>query len=248
MRLTQTVMTMPAVVEVINDRVTADDIAKIFSYFTAVDDRFSAFKPSSEVTRYNAGRLRSKDLSPDLQEVLRLSEQTKIASAGFFDIQRDGFIDPAGLVKGWAIQRGAELLRRAGFNNFYVEIAGDIELAGHDRQGQAWRIGIRHPADPDQLVKVVALSNRGIATSGTAERGAHIIDPHTGLPVKSDVVSLTVIGPNVYEADRFATAAFAMGPSGIAFIERQPELEGYQVDSGGTATMTSGFDSYTVRP
>ncbi len=55
------------------------------------------------------------------------------------------------------------------------------------------------------------------------------------------MVSLTVIGPNVYEADRFATAAFAMGKNGIAFIEQLQGFEGYQIDGAGIATMTSGF-------
>ena len=60
----------------------------------------------------------------------------------------------------------------------------------------------------------------------------------------SDWVGLTVIGPDILEADRFATAAFAMGRPGIGFIEERPELEGYMVDAGGRATFTSGFEDY----
>ena len=59
-----------------------------------------------------------------------------------------------------------------------------------------------------------------------------------------DIVSLTVIGPNIYEADRFATAAFAMGKRGINFIETCPGLEGYMVDAAGMATETTGFSSF----
>ena len=57
---------------------------------------------------------------------------------------------------------------------------------------------------------------------------------------------MTVIGPNVYEADRFATPAFAMGKKGIDFVENLPGLEGYMVDKDGIATMTSGFEKYTT--
>jgi thiamine biosynthesis lipoprotein len=62
-----------------------------------------------------------------------------------------------------------------------------------------------------------------------------------------DIVSLTVIGPNVYEADRFATAAFAMGKRGIYFIEQLPGFEGYMIDAAARATFTSGFERYVLQ-
>ena len=105
-------------------------------------------------------------------------------------------------------------------------------------------MGIRNPFQRDEHVKVLALSDRGVATSGTAVRGRHIYDPSTSGALETDVVSLTVIGPNVYEADRFATAAFAMGGEGLAFIARLPDLEGYAVSADGTATYTRGFHHY----
>ncbi|RUY20872.1 FAD:protein FMN transferase, partial [Mesorhizobium sp. M7A.F.Ca.US.001.04.2.1] len=60
----------------------------------------------------------------------------------------------------------------------------------------------------------------------------------------TEIVSLTVIGSDVFEADRFATAAFAMGRDGILFVEQTPGLEGYVVDSNGRATPTSGFGAF----
>ena len=85
---------------------------------------------------------------------------------------------------------------------------------------------------------------RGIATSGTYVRGRHIYDPHRPALQITDIVSLTVIGSDVLEADRFATAAFAMGKAGLYFIEELPCLEGYVVDSNGIATQTSGFRAF----
>ena len=86
----------------------------------------------------------------------------------------------------------------------------------------------------------------GIATSGTYVRGQHIYDPRRpGRPIE-DIVSLTVIGPDVLEADRFSTAAFAMGRSGIHFIEELAGFEGYVVDSGGIAIQTSGFKAFVL--
>jgi thiamine biosynthesis lipoprotein len=84
----------------------------------------------------------------------------------------------------------------------------------------------------------------GVATSGNYLRGDHIYDPHTGRYGSDDIVSLTVIGADVMEADRYATASFAMGRDGIHFIEKVPGLEGYEIDKSGVARMTSGLGKY----
>jgi thiamine biosynthesis lipoprotein len=115
--------------------------------------------------------------------------------------------------------------------------------------GEYWTVGIRNPFAPDEIVKSLRLSDMGIATSGTYVRGQHIYDPLAAERAPADeIVSVTVLGPNVYEADRFATAAFAMGSEGIGFLEREGGLEGYVIDKNGLATMTSGFAQYVVEP
>lgn len=96
-------------------------------------------------------------------------------------------------------------------------------------------------------MKVLALTQQGIATSGTAARGQHIYDPYHRSRPLTDIASITVIGPNIYEADRFATAAFAMGRKGIQFIERLTGFEGYMIDADGCATFTSGFERYVLQ-
>jgi thiamine biosynthesis lipoprotein len=83
-----------------------------------------------------------------------------------------------------------------------------------------------------------------LATSGTYVRGQHIYDPLNPDQSLTDIVSLSVIGPNIYEADRLATAAFAMGRAGILFIEERSRCEGYMIDATGQATFTSGFARY----
>jgi thiamine biosynthesis lipoprotein len=92
----------------------------------------------------------------------------------------------------------------------------------------------------------VTPKGRGIATSGTYVRGQHIYDPRQPGRRIDDIVSLTVIGPDVLEADRFSTAAFAMGKAGIYFIEQLPGFEGCEVDAGGIATQTSGFGAFVT--
>jgi thiamine biosynthesis lipoprotein len=93
-------------------------------------------------------------------------------------------------------------------------------------------------------VKALTVSDTGVATTGTSIRGQHIYHPQSGAQTMDDVISITVIGPNIYDADRFATAAFAMGNEGIAFIENLQGFEGYMIDNSGMATLTSGFMRY----
>ena len=134
-------------------------------------------------------------------------------------------------MKGWAIRNAAAIIAASGARDFFVDAGGDIQSSGRNAAGKEWSVGIRNPFDAEEIIKVVYPRGRGIATSGTYVRGQHIYDPHApGRPIV-DIVSLTVIGPDVLEADRFATAAFAMGRAGIFFIEETPGLEGYIVDS-----------------
>jgi FAD:protein FMN transferase len=93
-------------------------------------------------------------------------------------------------------------------------------------------------------VKVLSVTDCGVATSGTYVRGQHIYNPKQAGQLITDIVGLTVIGPDIYEADRFATAAFAMGRESIQFIERLDGFEGYMIDRDGQATFTSGFTRY----
>lgn len=234
---------MPVNIEIIDSNATEEVFEEVFNYLISIDERFSIYKKTSEITLFNEGKILEKDFSNDMKEIFRLSLQTKNDTDGFFDIIYSGKIDPSGLVKGWAIYKAAEILRKKGIKNFYVEIAGDIEIAGFNSEGKKWAIGIRNPFNKKENVKIVYLSDKGIATSGTYERGEHIYNPKEK-KVANEVLSLTVIGPNVYEADRFATACFAMGRKGIEFVERLSDFEGYMIDHEGITTFTSGFEKY----
>lgn len=239
MKDTRMIMGMPITIEILDAGVMKHDLADIFKYFVYIDETFSTYKSSSEISCINRGDISTHQYSKDMQEVLRLSEETKKLTGGYFDISHNNKLDPSGLVKGWAIYRACKLARRKGFKSFYIDAGGDIQA-----EGKVWKVGIKNPFQHDQVIKTIALRDRGIATSGTYNRGEHIYNPHTGDNHIPEIVSLTVIGPNIYEADRFATAAFAMGRHGIAFIEHLSGFEGYMIDSHGIATVTSLFDTY----
>lgn len=245
MRVTRLLMGMPITVDVTGSGNDAATVEAVFTYFDGVDRRFSTYKDDSEIAAINQGRLGDKDYSAEMREVMALAEKTRRETYGYFDIRTAaGTLDPSGIVKGWAIRNAAALVARRGARNYFVDAGGDIQAAGHNGEGKPWRVGIRNPFDLAQIIKVVEPRGQGIATSGNTVRGQHIYDPHQRGRAIEDIVSLTVIGPDVLEADRFATAAFAMGREGITFIERTPGLEGYLVDHAGRATFTSGFEGY----
>lgn len=235
---------MPARVELVGSN-NKEAIDNIFNLWAEIDQRFSTYKDSSEISRINRKELPEADYSTEMREIFSLAKETNEKTNGYFNITRpDGLIDPSGLVKGWAIQKGAELARKFGFDSYYLEIGGDIQAKGCDEQSDEWSIGIRNPFNRDEIVKVLYPHGAGIATSGSAIRGAHIYNPHDPASSLADMASITVMGPNIYEADRFATAAFAMGKNGIFFIDSLEGFEAYAIDRNGLATMTAGIDIY----
>jgi FAD:protein FMN transferase len=245
MKQLQLLMGMPITVEVLDTTATEADIERVFAYFRSIDATFSTYKEESEISRMNRGELAEEECSDAVKTILALSEQTRQETRGYFDIRHDGIIDPSGIVKGWAIFQAAQMLKEAGFVNYYIDAGGDIQMAGMNN-GNPWRIGIRNPFNRNENVKVLAITDKGVATSGSAIRGQHIYNPHQQEELIRDIVSLTAIGQNVYEADRFATAAFAMGKRGIYFIEQLVGFEGYMIDSSARATYTSGFERYVL--
>ncbi len=238
-------MGMPITVEVVGST-TSKDIENLFKFFKSVDERFSTYKTTSEISKINRGLAKS-EWSQDMKTVLGLCEETKKLTRGYFDISYKGKLDPSGLVKGWAVYNAAKLLLDKRMKNFYIEAGGDIQANGTNANGEPWMIGIRNPFNTDEIIKVVRLTNQGMATSGTYIRGQHIYNPLRRDQEISEIKSLTVIGPNVYEADRYATAAFAMGKKGIEFIESLDGLEAYMVGVDQQATLTSGFERYVVQ-
>lgn len=238
---------MPCIVEIVDKNADAKDIEAVFDYFKHIDDTFSYFKPTSLISAINRGELKLKDAPSEVIEVFALCAKTKEETDGFFDIKKsDGTYNPSGLVKGLAVHRGAQMLKKKGYKNYCVEIAGDMEMAGHNEDGEDWVIGIQNPFDLSQIVKRVALTDKGIATSGIYQRGAHIYNPKDWTDKIEKIVGLTVIGPNVYEADRLATACYAMGEEGIYFLEYIDGVEGYMIGSNGIAMMTTGFAKYII--
>lgn len=253
MRETRILMGMPVTVEIADAAAETDGrgsavVRSVFEYFGYIDEKFSTYREGSEISAINRGELGRKERSRDMETIFRLAEETKELTGGYFDIRLPGpggKYDPSGIVKGWAILNAANLVKDAGYADFYVDAGGDIQTGGLNAEGEKWSVGIRNPWRASENVQIVRLSGEGIATSGTYVRGSHIYNPKTG-KAADEIASLTVIGPDAYEADRFATAAFAMGEGALRFLEEARGLEGYMIKNDRTAAATSGFKKFTA--
>lgn len=244
MKRTELIMGMPITIEIIGTNVEKH-FETLFDYFRRIDARYSTYRTDSEISKINNG-LPEAEWSDEMKLVLKLCNQTRNDTRGYFNIKHKGKLDPSGLVKGWAINNAAGLLRKTQVVNFYIEAGGDIQVSGRDAEQRNWTVGIRNPFNIEEIIKTIRVTTEGIATSGTYIRGQHIYDPFYPNKLLDRVRSLTVIGKNIYEADRFATAAYAMGEKGISFIESTPGFEGYVVTDDQLATYTSGFEKYVV--
>jgi thiamine biosynthesis lipoprotein len=208
-----------------------------------VDATFSPYRDDSDVSRYGRGSVTLAECVPELTEVLDACAQISTLSGGYFTARPGGSLDPSGYVKGWAIERAAAMLTAASSAEHSVNGGGDIQCVGDRGPGQPWRIGIAHPLRPGSLALVVTGRDFAVATSGIAERGAHIINPHTGQPA-TDLASLTVVGSGLTLTDAYATAAFAMGSAARDWVESLDGYEAFAITARGTDWQTSGFRAY----
>lgn len=203
---------------------------EVYAWMRLVDDTFSTYRTDSEVTRLHTGDLVASKACEDVRHVLAVCADLWRETDGYFDVYATGRLDPSGYVKGWAVQVASDRLVAAGATDHSLNAGGDVRVRGRAATGDPWRVGVRHPWDPAAVCFVAAGTDLGVATSGTYERGQHVIDPRGGGPA-SGLRSVTVTGPDLGRADAFATAAVAMGAAGLDWLATLPD--GY-----GSAAVT----------
>lgn len=218
----------------------SDAISAVVRWLHFVDATFSTFRVDSDISRIRRGELRIDDADPHIVDVLELCAQAQRVTDGYFTAQPDGWLDPTGLVKGWSIERASLLLRRLGSDNHAVNGGGDMQLAGETEPGRPWAVGIADPAERSRVLARLTGSDLAVATSGVAERGAHIVDPFTRRPAVG-LSSATVIGPSLTDADAFATAACAMGSGAVGWLESVRDYDALLVTPAGERLTTSGW-------
>ncbi|RFU37866.1 FAD:protein FMN transferase [Actinomadura logoneensis] len=209
-----------------------------------VDAVFSTYRPDSHISRLASGTLTLDQCPGEVAEVLALCARVAEESGGRFTWTPHGRLDPSGLVKGWAAEAASDLLFEAGAADHCVNAGGDVQVRGSAGPGQAWRIGLAHPFHPGDLMAVVTGTDLAVATSGTSERGDHIVDPRTGRPPVG-LASLTLVGRRLTRVDALATAGFAMGEDARDWIAGLAGIEAFAVTADGRAWATPGFPAWT---
>ncbi len=230
-------------------------LPEVLRWLHWVDATFSPYSGGSDVSRFGRGELTLAECAPELAEVIAECAVIEEQSDGYFTAWPGGRFDPSGLVKGWSIERASNMLSAAAktgpsgtgpsSTGHSVNGAGDMQCTGEPERGRPWRIGVAHPLRPSALAVIVAGRDFAVATSGTAERGAHIVNPHTGLPA-TELASVTVVGPRISTADAYATAAFAMGRAAREWAESLDGYEVFAVAPDGGSWQSSGFAAYTA--
>jgi FAD:protein FMN transferase len=204
------------------------------------DEVFSTWDPGSPVSRLRRGAATLAEMPAEVAGVLELCEQARQMSGGWFDPwAMPGGLDPTGLVKGWAVAEALAVLRAEGMAGALVNGGGDIAVFGAPEPGQPWRIGIRHPWRADALAAIVRVSS-AVATSGSYERGPHLVNPFTGQPDRA-AASATVTGPSLALADALATALAAGGDEVLAMIAALDGYAGYLIGPDGAESEAGGM-------
>jgi len=217
-------------------------IAEAVAWLYQVDAVFSTYRPDSDLNRLGRRELRLADAHPDLALVLDLCAQVQAETGGAFSALFEGRVDPTGLVKGWAIERASDLLRQHGSGNHAVNGGGDLQLAGESAPGQPWRVGIA-ASGCGGVGPVVAGQDFAVATSGTAERGQHILDPFTGRAAEG-LFSASVTGPSLTRADAYATAAFVLGTDAMRWVKTVPGYELLLIWPDGRTEASPGWPAF----
>lgn len=209
-----------------------------FAELRRVDRTMTRFRDDSDVGRINRSPGEAVAVSDDTAVVLAAALAWRAASEGTFDpsaargwsvgggtpyeVDRGGSvarvrtaasgvrIDLGGIAKGHAVDLAARALRDRGVFHALVNAGGDLVALGVDGDGEPWKVGVRSPDAADGVARVLEVSDRAVATSGTYEQGPHILDPASGLPRPAATRSLTVEAATCLDADAAATAAFGL--------------------------------------
>lgn len=235
----------------VDDEELQAGIDKVREFAVHVDDVFSTYKSDSVISQLRRNEISIESASSEVKDVWNRCALARDITEGAFDPWAVvGGFDPSGLVKGWAADKCAEIMLKSGAKHVQINAAGDLSLrGGHLDSGNVvpWSIGIVNPENRQEIVQIFNIMDGAIATSGTYERGAHILDPHTGL-IAIGARSATVIGPDGGLTDALATALMVEGRDGAIWFSH-PDLSEYSawvVDRHEDVAWSVGPESLTL--
>ena len=231
------------------ERMDATEAVRVCSeWLHWVDHAFTTYDTGSFVSRLGRGEIAVTECPPEVALIVEECDWFREVTLGWFDpwASPNGGFDPSGIVKGWAAQGVSDRLRRAGFERHCVNAGGDIVVSGESDDPRGWGVGIAHPLVPGALCATLLVIDKGIATSGTAERGHHVWRPIDGAPA-TDLASITIVHDDLTVADVYATAAFAMGGDARQWLD-ETNIDGYAVTASGEAWETGEFARRRYQP
>lgn len=208
----------------------------------------------------SAGYDRSFNLVPDesfsaqseqVDFIPRLDEIDWDAKTATLWLPSDLHLDFGGVAKGWAADQAAKRLATLG--PALVDGQGDIAVTGPRADGSPWQIGIANPFEPSENIVLLKIYKGGVATSGRDHRNwlrngipaHHIIDPRTGLPAETDVLTATAIAPTVMQAEAVAKTLLILGSeNAMLWLESQPQYEALLVLEDEQVLTSKNFEKY----
>lgn len=215
------------------------------------DRVFSTYDTGSDICRMARGELRMADADAWVAEVADGCRRSEAETGGLFDSRLPGFFDPTGFVKGWATERAvhehlAPLLLLPSVQAVGLDVGGDLQVRTAGDSDWTWNVGIVDPADRTRVLATVTVRDGAVATSGTAERGDHVVAPHRGAPA-TGIRSATVIADSLTRADVWSTAVVAAGDD-LSWLPRATGTTGLIVDAGGGIRRWIGGVTVEVQP
>ncbi len=211
-----------------------------------VNHIFSTYKPESDISRLGRNEITIDQCDPLVAEVLEIGERAVTDGVGAFTLYPGGVLDPSAVVKGWAIERASNILCAAGSKVHLVNGGGDVQSCSDGAFD--WGIAIADPRDSSRVILAVGDPNSprfAVATSGTAERGEHIVVAR-GRAAGAGLLSVTIVGESLTEVDIAATTAFALGDEARDWVEAYDGLEAFAVLADGRMWTTTGFSRYVI--
>lgn len=169
-------------------------------------------------------------------------------------------VDVNAIAQGYTVDVISQYLESNGVQNYMVEVGGEVRCKGENVNGRIWRIGIEKPAEdriPGQFQTIIALDSMSLATSGnyrkfwvdsSGQKVVHTINPETGRPVISNVLSASIIASNATLADALATACMVAGSNAMQLVAQFPDVEAYLITGNKIGEIevqkTEGWSSY----
>ena len=160
-------------------------------------------------------------------------------------------IDPGGIGKGFAGDKILEIFKEFGVTSAYSNLGGNVVTLGSKPDGSPWRIGIQHPRQENRIIASVAVENQSVVTSGDYQRyfidsrgrrHHHILNPATGYPAESGLISVSIVSDKSLTADALSTIMFVAGmKKGYEFLNRYPDTEAVLIDSDVKVYITPGL-------